>query len=158
MKFLQFVCAMILGVINSIYEGQIYDFFFEDKIIYSCKYEKNVYARQTACDVAANKTKQRYEKLQRDLLIYGYDDSKYSDTIEKMKNTGNDILRYRNNSCNPYSIDSINKKESFYIKNLIYCRELYNDYNRFCKSTITYSYCEKIYYNWEKLHKLYIYK
>lgn len=150
-EFLLIVCVTILVVINGIYGGQIYDFFFEDKIIYSCKYEDNIYARQTTCNVAANKTKQRYKKLQRGYSIYIHNNSEYRYFIEKIKNTVNDILRYRDYSCNPNYINSINKKEPFYIKNLIYCRELYNDYIRFCKSTIHYSYCEYLYYDWKKL-------
>lgn len=161
-EFLLYVCVMILMLIllilKGLYGNQIYDFFFEDKIIYSCKYEENRYARQTTCNVAANLTKQRYKKLQRGYSIYIYDNSKYRDFIEKIKNTVNDILRYRDYSCNPNYINSIYKKEPFYIKNLIYCRELYNDYIRFCIST-HYSYCKNFYYDWIELqNKLYIYK
>ena len=149
--FLLCVCVCVITsciILTDLYGKQIYDFFFEDKIIYSCKYEDNIYARQTTCNVAANLTKQRYEKLQRYFSIYIYDNSEYY--IEKIKNTVNDILRYRDYSCNPNYIKPTTKKEPFYIKNLIYCRELYNDYIRFCKST-HYSYCEYLYYDWKEL-------
>ena len=163
-EFFLFVCVMIPMVIflilKDLYGNQIYDFFFEDKIIYSCKYEENIYARQTTCNVAANLTKQRHKKLQRDLSIY-YDDSEYRDNIEKIKNTVNDILRYRDYSCDPYRMDPINKKEPFYIKNLIYCRELYDDYKAFCGNS--YKYCHHLSSNtmpiiYEMYQKLYKYK
>ena len=133
--------SFIFLILKDLYGNQIYDFFFEDKIIYSCKYEENIYARQTVCNVAANLTKQRYEKLAKEVYIY-HAKGDLDEFYEKVQNTGNNILRYRDYSCDPYRMDPINKEVSDYYKNLKYCRELYDDYKAFCGNY--YKYCHHL--------------
>lgn len=155
-EFLLIVCVTILVVINGIYGNQIYDFFFEDKIIYSCKYEINL--RYDTCNIAANLEKQRLNKLAKEVYIY-HAKGDLDEYYEKKQNIGNNILRYRDYSCNPYRMDPINKEVTDYYKNLKYCRELYDDYKAFCGNY--YKYCHHlssytmpiIYEMYQKLYK-----
>lgn len=113
--------------------AQIYDFFFEERIIYLCKYEEKL--SFNSCNIAANLEKQRLKKLDKEMFIYRAKDD-IDEFFEKKQNTINNILRYRVNSCNPYGI-APRLKEYYtevtdYYKNLKHCREFYEDYIIFC--------------------------